>query len=53
MIVAHNHPSGDLTPSEADLAVTKRLKESAKILGINFLDHIIFSKRGFYSVECG
>jgi DNA repair protein RadC len=53
VIVAHNHPSGDLTPSKEDLNVTNRLKESANILGIKFLDHIIFSKRGFYSIECG
>jgi len=51
IIVAHNHPSGDLTPSKADLEITQRLKESAAILGVKFLDHIIFSKRGFCSIE--
>lgn len=50
MIVAHNHPSGDLTPSNADLEVTNRLKESANLLGIKLLDHIIFSRKGFYSI---
>ncbi len=51
VIVAHNHPSGDLTPSKEDLKVTERLKEAAQILGIRFLDHIIFSRRGYYSID--
>lgn len=49
VIVAHNHPSGQLIPSKADMAVTKRLKKAAQILGIRFLDHIIFSGKGYYS----
>ena len=53
VVVAHNHPSGDLTPSREDLNVTQRLKDAALILGIKLLDHIIFSQRGFYSIECG
>lgn len=53
IIVAHNHPSGDLTPSEEDKHVTARLQDAAKILGLKFLDHIIFSRRGFYSIICG
>ena len=52
IIVAHNHPSGDLTPSRADMNVTRLLKQSADILGIEFLDHVIFSKKGYYSI-CG
>lgn len=51
VIVAHNHPSGDLTPSDADIKVTKRLKEAAQILGINLLDHIIFSNKAFRSIN--
>lgn len=51
IIVAHNHPSGILIPSEEDIKVTKRLKESAKILGIELLDHVIFTKEGFYSFQ--
>ena len=51
VIVAHNHPSGDLTPSSEDFKVTERLKSCAALLGIKFLDHIIFSKRGFYSFQ--
>jgi len=41
MILAHNHPSGDLTPSSEDLAITRRLKEAGDLLGIKILDHII------------
>ncbi len=41
IILAHNHPSGDLTPSPEDLAVTRRLKEASDIMGIRILDHII------------
>lgn len=49
IIVAHNHPSGDLTPSQEDVDITKRLVESGKILGIRVQDHIICSDSGFYS----
>ncbi len=49
LIVAHNHPSGSLTPSREDALVTKQLKEAGNILGIKLLDHIIFSYRGYYS----
>ena len=41
IIVAHNHPSGDPTPSAEDFAVTKRLKEAGEIIGIPVLDHIV------------
>ena len=41
IIVAHNHPSGDLTPSKADIAATAKLREAADLLGVKFLDHII------------
>lgn len=50
IIVAHNHPSGILAPSSEDIAVTKRLQESSKILGIELLDHIIITKNGFLSI---
>jgi DNA repair protein RadC len=49
VIVAHNHPSGSLEPSPEDRKVTDRLKEAAEIIGLNFLDHIIFSRKGYYS----
>lgn len=44
IIVAHNHPSGSLEASDADREVTKRLKDSAKLLGVTMLDHIIVTK---------
>ena len=48
IIVAHNHPSGDTTPSREDVNVTKRLVEGGNILGINVLDHIIIGDNGRY-----
>ena len=56
IIVAHNHPSGDSTPSKADLHLTSTLKSAAQMLGIKFLDHLIIGSpdcedgRGFVSV---
>lgn len=50
IIVAHNHPSGDLTPSEDDLNVTDTLIKAGKILGIRVLDHIIFSDCDYHSM---
>jgi DNA repair protein RadC len=41
MIIAHNHPSGDVTPSAEDIIVTKRLIEAGKVVGINVMDHVI------------
>jgi len=49
IIIAHNHPVGDLRPSNEDITVTKRIKEAASILGISLLDHIIFNSKGYYS----
>jgi len=49
IIVAHNHPSGNLQPSEEDNEITRRLRAAADILGINFLDHLIFSETTFFS----
>ncbi|MCL4154540.1 UNVERIFIED_CONTAM: hypothetical protein GTU68_002078, partial [Idotea baltica] len=51
IIIAHNHPSGNLTPSEADYNVTKIIKNSGNILGIKLLDHVIFSSNGFCSLR--
>jgi DNA repair protein RadC len=51
IIIGHNHPSGDLTPSEEDLAVTKRLKQAGGIIGISVMDHIIVSPSdGYFSM---
>jgi len=49
VIVAHNHPSGNLIPSKNDILITQKIKAAAQVLGINFLDHIIFGKKGYYS----
>jgi DNA repair protein RadC len=49
ILVAHNHPSGDVTPSENDIAVTERLQKAGALLLIPLLDHIIFTPTRFYS----
>ena len=49
IIVAHNHPSGGLTPSKEDIEITKQLKSAGETLGIRLLDHIIFNHKGHYS----
>ncbi len=49
VILAHNHPSGNLDPSAEDLEVTRRLQSAGQLLGIPVLDHVIFSSRGYYS----
>ncbi len=49
LIVAHNHPSGNLQPSSADRELTRKLKEAAQIMDIKLLDHIIISTDGFFS----
>jgi DNA repair protein RadC len=51
IIVAHNHPSGDPTPSQEDIHVTKRLAESGKIIGIELLDHLVIGDRKFVSLK--
>jgi len=51
IIVAHNHPSGDPTPSREDKAVTLRLVECGKLLGIDLLDHIIIGDNRFVSLK--
>lgn len=51
MIIAHNHPSGVLKPSPADIDFTRRLKESAKLMEITLLDHIIITRDGYYSMS--
>jgi len=51
VIFAHNHPSGALEPSNSDLKIQEQLAEAGKILGIKVLDHIIISKKGYYSFQ--
>jgi DNA repair protein RadC len=50
IIVSHNHPSGILTASESDIAMTKKIKKAGELLDISLLDHIIVTKDGFYSM---
>lgn len=49
IIVAHNHPVGELTPSVEDKEITGQLKSAGEILGIRLLDHIIFNHKGYFS----
>lgn len=51
VIFAHNHPSGDLQPSDSDLKTQEQLVQSAKILGIRVLDHVIVSRKGYFSFQ--
>jgi len=51
IIVAHNHPSGDPTPSQEDIHVTRRLVESGKMIGIEVLDHLVIGNRKFVSLK--
>lgn len=49
IILVHNHPSGEIQPSEEDLILTKKLVEGGKLLGIEVIDHVIISKEGYFS----
>lgn len=51
IILVHNHPSGDPTPSSEDIAVTKRLVQAGEVLGINVLDHVIIGSGKFTSLR--
>jgi DNA repair protein RadC len=51
IVVAHNHPSGDSTPSSDDINTTKRLIETGKIIGIPIIDHIIVSDNSYFSFK--
>ena len=51
LVFSHNHPSGDVMPSEEDRRVTTRIQEVGELLGIKLLDHIIVSDEGFYSFK--
>lgn len=49
VLVAHNHPSGDTEPSEDDIIITKRLNQSAELLGLALFDHLILTSTSHYS----
>lgn len=50
LILVHNHPSGDITPSKEDVALTKRLVDAGRLLGIEVMDHVIIGD-GYYSFK--
>lgn len=49
IIICHNHPSGNLKPSDADVRITKNIKDAGKIMEIPLIDHLIFTENGYYS----
>lgn len=49
IIISHNHPSGNLMPSEIDKTITRKIKQACEILDINLLDHIIVTENTFFS----
>lgn len=51
IIMMHNHPSGDPSPSREDVEITKRMVEAGKIVGIEVLDHIVIGDRGYASLK--
>jgi len=49
IILAHNHPSGEMRPSSADITITNKIKEAAKLIDVSLIDHIIVGNGHFYS----
>lgn len=49
IIICHNHPSGNIKPSDADIRITKNIKDAGKLMEIPLLDHLIVTENGFYS----
>lgn len=49
LILAHNHPSGNIVPSNSDIAISRKLREAGKVLDINVLDHLIVTPDQYYS----
>ena len=50
IIMVHNHPSGDVLPSEKDIIITKKVLEAADTLGIQLVDHVIIAKDRYFSI---
>lgn len=50
IIIAHNHPSGDTNPSEADIALTRRLEDAGKLMGIEVRDHLVVIEKDYLSI---
>lgn len=51
VVVFHNHPSGDATPSEEDVALTMRMQQAGRIVGVELLDHVILADAGYFSMK--
>jgi len=51
VIIAHNHPAGDPSPSQEDSDITKQLVDAGKLLGIDISDHVIVSKANYFSFK--
>jgi DNA repair protein RadC len=51
VILAHNHPSGDVTPSREDIELTRRMVQAGEIMGIEVLDHIVVGPERFLSMK--
>ena len=51
VIIAHNHPSGNLTPSKSDEVITERLKAALALIDIKLLDHVILTDNGYCSMQ--
>lgn len=49
IVLCHNHPSGNINPSEQDITLTKKIKESGKLMEIQLIDHVIFTNNNYYS----
>ena len=49
ILIAHNHPSGNMSPSRSDKNITENIIENSNLFGIRFLDHLIFDKRNYFS----
>lgn len=49
IVLVHNHPSGDPSPSDEDREITRRVREAGKLLGVPVVDHVVVASRGFYS----
>lgn len=49
IVMVHNHPSGNLTPSKADMDITKKMVDAGKMVDIQVLDHVIITRKGYYS----
>jgi DNA repair protein RadC len=51
LVLLHNHPSGDPTPSQDDIRVTERMRQSAQLLDMNLVDHIIIGDNQYFSFK--